>query len=71
MSMCDSSRAPHGAGVGLSDNCFPDSGSRYGESLIVNGQHTMQSMVILLSIPPHPMQSLENHKDMYDHTRQR
>ena len=71
MSMCDSSRAPHGAGVGLSDNYLPDSRSRYGESLIVNGQHTMQSMGITLHPSLSNAESLENHKDMYDHTRQR
>ena len=53
VSVCDSSRTLHG--VGLSDNYFPDSRSRYGESLIVNGWQTSQWL--LLSVPPHPMQS--------------
>ena len=50
MSVCDSYRALHGHGAGVdpSDNYFPDSRSRYGESLVVNSRHIMQSMVITL-----------------------
>ena len=66
MSVCDRYRALHG--VGLSYNYFPDSRSRYGESSIVNGQHTIQAMVITLHPSLSNAESLENHKD---NTRQR
>ena len=58
-------------GVGPSDNYLPDSRSRYGESSIVNSQHTIQAMVITLHPSLSNAESLENHKDMHDHTRQR
>ena len=41
-------------GVGPSDNYFPDSRSRYGESSIANFNGKQTSQWLLFSVPPHP-----------------